>query len=151
VAPQQGESRALYLGDSIHPWYSLALAKGLLFPSACGDNGSDELPPLDVGLQEVIGSAAGLSLPVDLSGRRFSTVHRGAAGATAHCPARRVAADAIPRHFGPRISFCASMWRLFITQSRTITRSGATQPSETWAIGLRNPFRYAFDDYTSAL
>jgi glucose/arabinose dehydrogenase len=53
-------------------WHSLALSLGLLLPVACGDSSSVDLPPgvglppLGVRLQEVFGSAAGLSSPIDL-------------------------------------------------------------------------------------
>lgn len=45
--------------------YSVALVVGLLLPSACGDTG-DGVPPFEVRLQEVIGTAGGLSSPIDL-------------------------------------------------------------------------------------
>jgi glucose/arabinose dehydrogenase len=48
-------------------WRSLALGLGLLLPAACGDSASSvDLPPLAVRLQQVFGSAAGLSSPIDL-------------------------------------------------------------------------------------
>src|ERR1700694_4506677 len=48
--------------------HSLAIALGLLLPAACGDSGSMsvDLPPFEVRLQEVFGSAASLSSPIDL-------------------------------------------------------------------------------------
>jgi glucose/arabinose dehydrogenase len=47
-------------------WRSLAVALGLLLPAACGDGTSVDLPPFAVGLQQVFGSADGLSSPIDL-------------------------------------------------------------------------------------
>src|SRR5712691_4724682 len=48
-------------------WHSLALSLGLLLPAACGDSTSSvDLPPFEMRLQEVFGSAAGLSSPIDL-------------------------------------------------------------------------------------
>jgi len=47
-------------------WCSLALGLGLLLPAACGDSTSVDLPPLEIRLQQVFGSAAGLSSPIDL-------------------------------------------------------------------------------------
>ena len=51
-------------------WLSLAVALGLLLPAACGGDYSgryvDPPPPFEIRLQEVFGSAAGLSSPVDL-------------------------------------------------------------------------------------
>jgi glucose/arabinose dehydrogenase len=50
-------------------WHWLALGLGLLLPAACGDsvrNNGVALPPFTVGLQQVFGSAAGLSSPIDL-------------------------------------------------------------------------------------
>src|SRR5881397_1928185 len=47
-------------------WHTLAVAAGLLLPAACGKNSSVDMPPFAVGLQEVFGSAAGLSSPIDL-------------------------------------------------------------------------------------
>jgi glucose/arabinose dehydrogenase len=47
-------------------WCSLAVALGLLLPAACGDGTSVDLPPFVVGLQQVFGSADGLSSPIDL-------------------------------------------------------------------------------------
>src|SRR5712671_7891498 len=46
-------------------WRSLAVALGLLLPAACGDSTSVDLPPLEIRLQQVFGSAAGLSSPID--------------------------------------------------------------------------------------
>src|SRR5256885_4771067 len=46
---------------------SLALSLGLLLPAACGDSTTRvDLPPFAVGLQQIFGSAAGLSSPIDL-------------------------------------------------------------------------------------
>ncbi|HKB72853.1 MAG TPA: PQQ-dependent sugar dehydrogenase [Burkholderiales bacterium] len=47
-------------------WRSLAVALGLLLPAACGDGTRVDLPPFAVGLQQVFGSADGLSSPIDL-------------------------------------------------------------------------------------
>jgi glucose/arabinose dehydrogenase len=47
-------------------WRSLAVALGLLLPAACGDGTGVDLPPFAAGLQQVLGSAAGLSSPIDL-------------------------------------------------------------------------------------
>ncbi len=47
-------------------WRSLAVALGLLLPAACGDGTGVDLPPFAVGLQQVFGSADGLSSPIDL-------------------------------------------------------------------------------------
>ena len=47
-------------------WRSLALGLGLLLPAACGDSTSVDLPPLEIRLQQVFGSTAGLSSPIDL-------------------------------------------------------------------------------------
>ena len=48
-------------------WHSLAVAFGLLLPAACSlTDGDVTLPPFDVRLLEVIGSADGLSGPIDL-------------------------------------------------------------------------------------
>src|SRR5438132_5900732 len=46
-------------------WHSLPVALGLFLPAACGENSVD-LPPFNAQLQEVFGSAAGLSSPIDL-------------------------------------------------------------------------------------
>src|SRR6267143_776823 len=49
-------------------WRTLAVGLGLLLPAACGDSGSNNttLPPFAMRLQQVFGSAAGLSAPIDL-------------------------------------------------------------------------------------
>jgi len=47
-------------------WRSLAVALGLLLPAACGDGTRVDLPPFAAGLQQVFGSADGLSSPIDL-------------------------------------------------------------------------------------
>src|SRR5258708_21540464 len=47
-------------------WRSLAVALGLLLPAACGDGTRVDFPPFAVGLQQVFGSADGLSSPIDL-------------------------------------------------------------------------------------
>ncbi len=50
-------------------WHWLALSLGLLLPAACGDDTRTsrvDLPTFAVGLQQVFGSAAGLSSPIDL-------------------------------------------------------------------------------------
>src|SRR5438067_13189954 len=46
-------------------WHSLPVALGMFLPAACGENSVD-LPPFNAQLQEVFGSAAGLSSPIDL-------------------------------------------------------------------------------------
>src|SRR5947208_1291293 len=46
-------------------WHSLALCLAILLPAACGENSVD-LPPFNAQLQEVFGSAARLSSPIDL-------------------------------------------------------------------------------------
>ena len=46
-------------------WHSLPVALGLFLPAACGENSVD-LPPFNAQLQEVFGSSAGLSSPIDL-------------------------------------------------------------------------------------
>jgi glucose/arabinose dehydrogenase len=47
-------------------WHALALCLGLLLPAACGKSNTANLAPFDVRLQEVFGSATGLSSPIDL-------------------------------------------------------------------------------------
>src|SRR6266513_4380564 len=46
-------------------WHWLAVALGVLLRAACGEYSVD-LPPFNAQLQEVFGSAAGLSSPIDL-------------------------------------------------------------------------------------
>ncbi|TMH42984.1 MAG: PQQ-dependent sugar dehydrogenase [Betaproteobacteria bacterium] len=47
-------------------WRTLAVAAGLLLPAACGKNSGGDMPPFEMRLQQVFGSAAGLSSPIDL-------------------------------------------------------------------------------------
>ena len=239
-------------------WHTLAVAAGLLLPAACGKNSSVDMPPFAVGLQEVFGSAAGFSSPIDLQAPpgdarlfiaeragRIRVVQNGALVPTAFLdissrvlsssnteagllsfafdpqfstnglvfvhfvenigtfgdivveryqvssgnpnlldtasvqPVIRIPHQDFGNHYGGRVAFgpdgmlylstddgggggdglgngqnvtthLGKLLRLDVsTLPYTIPPDnptwGATQPSENWAIGLRNPFRYAFD------
>jgi hypothetical protein len=244
--------------------YSFAIVVGLLIPSACGDNGSHDLPPFDVRLKEVIGSAAGLSSPIDLQtpagdsrlfiaelpGRlrivqggallpipfldistrvfrdgeggllsfafdpqfptngfvfvhfieqvtgnngnivveryRVSSTDPNRLAPSSAALVIRIPHGTFSNHYGGRVAFgpdgmlylstgdggggvdplmngqnttslLGKLLRLnvgtlpYVVPNDNPTWPGTTQPSEIWAIGLRNPFRYAFDSSTGEL